>query len=165
MPSLVPGTLLFLFSILVFIIIRFTIPVYLRFGTVLGAAAAFFCGWICLFFLGALQFYPAVYRRLGRRPLVSLKKCFILFFDNTGFCIFSLLVHLILTALIIPCPGWSLLFLDEGLRLRILKYDTPDSRWTGKDRRDRTPWNELLTEEREKTGRRSWRDFLFPWRQ
>ncbi|MDR2313595.1 MAG: hypothetical protein LBE02_03595 [Spirochaetaceae bacterium] len=178
--SLVPGTALFFLALVIFVIIRFTIPVYLRFGTVFGTAAAFFCCWICLFFLGTLQFYPAVYRRLGKRPLICLKKCFILFFDNTGFCIFSLLVNLIFTVLIIPCPGWSLLFLDEGLRLRILKYDAPNFPRAGENsgrkprgvklrgvklRRDPVPWKELLAEEREKTGRRSWRDFLFPWRQ
>ncbi|MDR2211909.1 MAG: hypothetical protein LBO65_10680 [Spirochaetaceae bacterium] len=162
--SLVPGAVLFVVSALVFVIIRFTIPFYLRFGTLLGTAAAFLCIWICLFAVGTLQFYPAVYRRLGRHPLISLKKCLFIFFDNTGFCMVSLLINLVLTALIIPCPGWSLLFLDEGLRLRILKYDRPVPSKTEKNGGGRSFWDAILAEEREKTGHRTWRDFLFPWR-
>jgi hypothetical protein len=158
-PSLVPALPLFAGSGMVFFIIRFTIPVYLRSGTLAGTAAAFFCLWICLMLLGVLQFYPAVYHRLGKRPLKSLKKCFVIFFDNTAFSLFILALNLILMVLIIPCPGGPLLLLDEGLRLRLLKYDRPAAKTR------RIPWGEILAEEKEKTGKRSWRDFIFPWKE
>jgi hypothetical protein len=97
----------------------------------------------------------------------------VIFFDNTGFCLFSLVINALFTVLIISCPCWSLLYLDEALRLRILKYDWLDARASEQQsgqyepgrRRIPIPWNELLAEEKEKTGERSWRSFLFPWKE
>jgi hypothetical protein len=61
-----------------------------------------------------------------------------------------------------PGPAGVLLFLDEGLRLRLLKYDwleaNPDAN------RRKVPWDALLIEEREKTGTRSFKNFIFPWK-
>jgi hypothetical protein len=171
--AMVPAVILFPAAALILFLGAFTIPAYFRFGTVAGTAAAFFCIWLCVMILGILQFYPAVYFRLdskskdneishhGGHSLQSLKKCAVIFFDNTGFCIFSLALNIIFVVLIIPCPCWSLLFLDEGLRLRLLKYDWLERQESGQAP---IPWNELLAEEREKTGNRSWRDFLFPWK-
>jgi hypothetical protein len=92
----------------------------------------------------------------------------IIFFDNPGMAFFSLIhntVVLIISALLaflFPGPGGILLFLDEALRLRLLKYDwleaNPDS-----DCR-KIPWDAILIEEREKTGTRSLKNFIFPWK-
>ncbi|MDR0683993.1 MAG: hypothetical protein LBF83_02555, partial [Spirochaetaceae bacterium] len=97
-----------------------------------------------------------------------IKKSFIIFFDNPGLCIFAffhnlaLLALSVLLAFLIPGPAGILLFLDEALRLRLLKYDwleeNPDA-----DRR-KIPWESLLIEEREKTGSRSFKSFIFPWK-
>jgi len=167
-----PAAVLFAAFTLVFFMLRFTVPIYFKMGNFAGLIAAFFSCWVCLFILGVINFYPAVYYRLGMRSLKSLKKCAIVFFDNPGFCFFSFIFNIILTVLILPFPGCSLLFSDEALRLRLFKYD-----WLEKqalDRQDdgnepprkrvKIPWKELLEEEKEKTGNRSLKSFIFPWK-
>ncbi|GHV84939.1 hypothetical protein AGMMS50230_05470 [Spirochaetia bacterium] len=171
--AFVPAAFLFTAAALVFFVLRFTVPLYLSMGSLAGTAAAFFSCWLCLFFAGAIQFYPAVYYRLGKRPLKCLKKCAVIFLDNTAFSIFALILNGIMTVLIIPCPCWPLLYLDEALRLRLFKYDWLDaqaaeqnsSRYDPDWRRTKIPWGELLADEREKTGNRSWKSFIFPWKE
>ena len=171
--AFIPGTVLFGVLTLVFIILRFSVPFYLNMGGIPGISAAFISCWICLFIISAIQFYPAVYYRLGMRPLKSLKKCAVIFFDNTGFCFFTLAINTILSVFIFPFPGFLLLYLDEALRLRLLKYDWLDARKTEQDdkwhepdrKRIKIPWNELLAEEKEKTGERSLKSFIFPGKE
>jgi hypothetical protein len=149
---------------------------YVSFASLSFWAAAFFCCWLCLGILGIIQFYPAAFFRIGGQlPLKgtllgTLKKCAVFFFDNPGFCLFSLFVTLVLSVPVLPFPCWSLLFLDEGLRLRMLKYSVVQEK-TGQlgdedaNGKRRINWNEILAEEKEKTGSRTWRDFLFPWKE
>ncbi|MDR2701962.1 MAG: hypothetical protein LBB72_06000 [Spirochaetaceae bacterium] len=170
--AFIPALVLFAAAVFIFFIMWFTIPFYFRMGGMFGLAGAFFSFWLCVFFLGALQFYPAVYYRLGMRPMKSLKKCIVIFFDNTGFCVSSLIINIILTAMIIPFPCLPFLYLDEGLRLRIFKYDWLDAHAAEQDntryqqgwRKIKIPWAELLEEEKEMTGKRTWKSFIFPWK-
>ena len=171
--SFLPAVVLFTVSVFVFCVLYFGVPFYLEVGGLAGLAAAFFSCWICFFVLGAIQFYPTVYFRLGMNPMKCLKKCAIILFDNTGFCLFVLLINTFLTILTLPFPGCPLLFLDEALRLRLLKYDWLDARTAEQNnnsyepgwRRIKIPWKELLDEEKEKTGKRTWKAFIFPWKE
>jgi hypothetical protein len=53
-----------------------------------------------------------------------------------------------------------LLFLDEALRIRLLKYD-----WLEENPgRRKIPWDILLEDEREKTGSRTIKGLIFPWK-
>jgi hypothetical protein len=65
-------------------------------------------------------------------------------------------------AFLAPGPAGALLFLDEAFRLRLLKYDyleaNPDAN------RKQIPWDALLIDERERTGTRTLRNFIFPWK-
>ena len=155
-----PAAVLFAASAFVLLVIRFTIPIYLHMETIAGLGAAIFSCWICLFIIASIQFYPAVYYRLGMHPLKSLKKCAAIFFDNTLFSFFTLFINIILTLLILPFPGCPLLFLDEALRLRLFKYDWLETH----ARKIKIPWNELLAEEKENTGSRSLKSLIFPWK-
>jgi len=171
--ALVPAVVLLLSSAFIVFMLWFTIPAYFRMGGMAGTVAAFFSSWLCLFLVGAIQFYPSVYYRLGMRPLKCLKKCVIIFLDNTAFCLGSLIVNVILTVLIIPAPCMPLLYLDQALRLRLLKYDWLDAKAAEQNnsqyeqgwRKTKIPWAELLEEERDKTGDRTWRSFIFPWKE
>ena len=158
--ALLPAAVFFTIAAFVFLLIRFTIPIYLQMGTLFGLAAAFFSCWICLFIIASIQFYPAVYYRLGKRPLKSIKKCIIIFFDNTWFCLFALFLNILMSILILPFPGFSILFSDEAVRLRLLKYDWLETH----TRKTNIPWHELLAEEKETTGSRTLKSFIFPWR-
>jgi hypothetical protein len=116
----------------------------------------------------ALQFFFPIYFRLGDRIPKALKKCFIIFFDNPGLCFFALAHNTVigiislLLAFLAPGPAGILLFLDEAFRLRLLKYDyleaNPDAN------RKHIPWDALLIDERERTGTRTLRNFIFPWK-
>jgi hypothetical protein len=161
-----------------FFLIRFAIPFYLALGLA-GIVFAAVCFWTAVILAAAFQFLPAVFARLEKRPLKALKKCLGFFFDNIPFSFFSLFFTVVLSLPVIFFPAFPLLYLDEALRLRLLKYDRPSACETGgateaedtgkavfaggkKSRK--IPWKEILAGEMEKTGKRSWKDFVFPWR-
>jgi len=144
------------------------IPFYFSMGTIIGLLLAAVVFWTMAACALAFQFLFAVRARLGTKLTSVIKKCFIIFFDNPMFCIFSFLhntVVLILSALVaflLPGPAGVLLFLDEALRLRLLKYDWLEANPEA-DRR-KIPWDALLIDDRDKTGSRSFRSFIFPWK-
>jgi len=151
-----------------YILCVMVIPFYLSTNSMIGLLLAAFIFWTMLVAVLALQFFFAVRARLDTRLFKVIKKCFIIFFDNPLFCFFTLIHNLIVLlisgflAFLFPGPAGILLFLDEGLRLRLLKYDwleaNPDT-----DRRN-IPWDAILIDEREKTGTRSLKGLIFPWK-
>jgi len=167
------GMVLCLIGFFFFLVMRLIIPFYLDLGSLVGLLLAALIFWSLILALVSFQFYFAIRARLDSKPIKILKKCFIIFFDNPGFSIFSLLYTLVtlvlslIFALLLPGPAGLLLFLDEGLRLRLLKYDwleenpLPDG---SPPKRQKIPWDALLIEDREKTGNRTLRNFIFPWK-
>ena len=170
--ALVPAAVLFTGLVFLFFIIRITVPVYLEMAGITGWGAAFFSCWICFFIVVCVQFYPPAYYRFGRRPFKSLKKCAAFVFDNALFGFFALIVTIVLSVPVLPFPCCPLLFLDEALRLRLLKYDWLLKQKTEQQSENRSavmerkkiPWKELLKEETENTGNRTWKSFVFPWK-
>ncbi|GAB1483677.1 hypothetical protein MASR2M78_24930 [Treponema sp.] len=144
------------------------LPFYLSMHSLIGIFAAALVFWTLVIVVLAFQFYLAIRARLDRDLRKVIKKSFIIFFDNPGLAIFSLFHNLVLLVLsfflafLAPGPAGILLYLDEALRLRLLKYDwleaNPDAN------RRKIPWDAILVEEREKTGSRSLRNFIFPWK-
>jgi len=166
------GVVLALTGFAFFLVIRIIIPFYMDMNSIIGLIFGALIFWTLILALISFQFFLAIRARLATKPLKIIKKCFIIFFDNPGFSIFSLLYTLVTLAisaifvLIFPGPAGLLLFLDEGLRLRLLKYDWLEQNPppAGSNKRQRIPWDALLIEEREKTGTRSFRNFIFPWK-
>jgi len=170
------GVVMALAGLIFFLVIRIIIPFYLNMNSLIGILLGAVIFWTLVLALISFQFFFAIRARLDTRPIKIIKKCFIIFFDNPGFSIFSLLYTLVTLAaslifvLLLPGPAGLLLFLDEGLRLRLLKYDwletvskdNPPA--TGSPRRRSIPWDALLIEEREKTGTRTLRNLIFPWK-
>jgi len=157
------------FVFLVFMIVTIVLPFYLTMEPPLaGLALSAIIFWTTIFAILAFQFYFTVYTRLGSNIIKAFKKCMLISLDNTALSIFLVLnniVVLIISALLafmFPGPIGALLYLDEAVRLRLLKYDyleaNPDAN------RRKIPWDALLIEEREKTGTRSFRNFIFPWK-
>ena len=165
--ALIPAAVLYGVSVFAFLLIRITIPFYISMLNPVGLGLAFLFFWICLIIIVSVLFYPAIYYRLGENPLKCLKKCFIFFFDNAGFCIVSLIISILLSVFVFSFPGFMFSYLDQALRLRLLKYD-----WLEQNReqsvsdrkRIKIPWEKLLEEEKEKTGERSFKSFFFPWK-
>jgi hypothetical protein len=166
------GLVMGLAGLLLVIIIRVVIPFYLNMHSMVGILLGALLFWTLVLALISFQFFFAIRARLDTKPKKIIKKCLIIFFDNPGFSVFSLLytlVTLILSlifALLIPGPAGLLLFLDEGLRLRLMKYDWLEANPPAETdpKRRPIPWDALLIEEREKTGTRTLRNLIFPWR-
>jgi len=171
------GLCLGIIVFLMWIMISEIIPFYLGMSSLLGLFLAAVIFWTLVLGLLSFQFFFAVRARLDTKPIKVFKKCFIIFFDNPGFVFFCLVHNVVMLALsgllafLVPGPAGVLLFLDEGLRLRLLKYDwleanpEPDlSATPSRFRRRSIPWDALLIEEREKTGTRSLKSFIFPWK-
>jgi hypothetical protein len=137
-------------------------------GSLFGLLLAAIIFWTLVVLILSLQFLFTVRARLDKKILKVIKKCFIIFFDNPGFSIFTLIHNIllmgisILLAFLFPGPAGILLLLDEGLRLRLLKYDYLDA--NPEANRKKIPWDALLIDERERTGTRSLKSFIFPWK-
>ena len=164
-----------------FLLSTVVIPFYLGMESMFGLMLAAVIFWSMVTAVLALQFFFAVRFRLDNRLLPSIKKCFLIFFDNPMFCIFTLLHNLFMfvisfpLAFLLPGPAGILLFTDEALRLRLMKYDwleanpEPAAETNGfgpppKTARREIPWDAILVDEREKTGSRSFKNFIFPWK-
>jgi hypothetical protein len=148
------------------LIVTVVLPFYLGIKSLVGILLAALIFWLTVIAALALQFFFAIHFRLGDKIPKSLKKCFIIFFDNPAFCFFAFIHNAVIgiislfLAFLAPGPAGILLFMDESLRLRLLKYDyletNPDAN------RKRIPWDALLIDERERTGTRTLRNFIFP---
>ena len=152
-----------------FFVTSIAVPFYAQIENIWGLAALVFLFWASVVWLLASQFFLPLRSRLDSRLKPILKKCFILFFDNTGFAIFTAMGMLVLTAisvplaLLLPGPAGVMLWLHSGFKVRLLKYDyleaNPDA-----DRR-KIPWERLLIDEQQKVGKRTVRGMIFPWRE
>jgi hypothetical protein len=164
--ALPAGLFLGMLCLLGFFLGALAIPFYFTLGSFAGLLLGCFLLWTTLAAVLILQFYLPIRARLDTKPAKIIKKCFLIFFDNTLFCILAGAASLIILALslplfmLLPGPGGILLFLDEALRLRLLKYDWLEAN----PGRARIPWDVLLAEEREKTGNRSLKGLIFPWK-
>jgi hypothetical protein len=162
--GLISGALVFACYLLVTLVI----PFYLAMNSMVGLLLAAVIFWTLVVGALSLQFFFAVRSRLDTKFTKIIKKCFIIFFDNPGFALFVFLSNLIVLAIsvalafLFPGPAGMLLYLDEALRLRLFKYDwleaNPDAN------RRQIPWDAILIDERERTGTRSLKSFIFPWK-
>jgi hypothetical protein len=166
------GVVMGLIGFFLFIMARVIIPFYLNIDSAIGLFLGMMIFWTLAVSVFSLQFFFAIRARLDTKPFKIIKKCFIIFFDNPGFAVFSLFSVIVilslssLLAFIFPGPAGVLLFLDEALRLRLMKYDWMEANpVNGNPRKLRIiTWDAILFEEREKTGDRTVRNFLFPWK-
>ena len=160
------------FALLGFFLLAFVIPFYISMESIVGLILGAVIFWFFMVSVFAFQFFLAVKARLESNSIKAIKKCFLIFLDNPAFSIFSFFHNFFISiislalAFLFPGPAGLLLFLDEGLRLRLLKYDwlRAKANEEGGVNRGKIPWDELLTEEREKTGNRSFKNLLFPWK-
>jgi hypothetical protein len=162
------GVVMGLFVFIAYLLVAMVIPFYMAMNSMIGLLFSAIIFWTLVVGILSLQFFLPIRSRLDSKISKAVKKSFLIFFDNPLFCVFSFIHNLVLLvvsvflALLFPGPGGILLYLDEALRLRLLKYDwmeaNPDT-----DRR-KIPWEVILIEEQEKTGTRSFKNFIFPWK-
>ncbi|MDR2965894.1 MAG: hypothetical protein LBU88_08970 [Treponema sp.] len=167
------GLVMGLFVFFLFIVATIILPFYLSIESGFGLILAAIVFWLTVFGIISFQFYFSVYTRLGGKIGKSFKKCMVISLDNSGFSFFlfihnlivillPLVVPFLLFVIIIPGPAGIILYIDEALRLRLLKYDWLEAN-PGANRK-KIPWEELLVEERERTGHRTFKNFIFPWK-
>lgn len=166
------GSLFAALETLCWVIAAVSLPYYFSFKNFLGLFLGLCVLWIFLIVqLSLLWFFP-LRSQLKQDFCKCIKKCFILFFDNTGFTLFMVLYTFILIALTVPlaflAPNISgiLLAWNNAFRLRMYKYD-----WIEQHpeipiqiARKQIPWEELLEKDRETTGSRTIRNLIFPWK-
>ena len=129
--------------------------------------------WIDVVIALALQWFVPIRCTFHNKFFKCVKKCFIIFMDNTGFSILTALYNLLLAALSILPIGFfpSVAGIEiaklNAFRIRMYKYDYLEEHPELKTPRERRqiPWEELIYEDRETLGPRKLRSFLFPWKE
>ncbi len=175
----IPGVLLhaFLFSLLIIVIIfvsTYSIYFYViqqqsLFSLFIGALIF----WIDIFVALSLQWFVPIRCTFHNKFFKCIKKCFLIFMDNTGFSIIMAFYTLILIALSIlpigffPSIAGIAIAKQNAFRIRMYKYDYLEEHPELKTPRERRkiPWEELIFEDRETLGPRKLRFFLFPWKE
>ena len=128
--------------------------------------------WFMVISFMALQWFGAVYNLMGNDFFKCLKKSYIIFFDNTGLTIALFFVNVLQFALsiitfgIIPGLNGISCTCTNALRILLYKYDWLEvnpglSRKMQKD----VPWDELLVKDRRTMGPRTFKSFIFPWKE
>ena len=129
--------------------------------------------WIDIFIMLSLQWFVPIRCTFHNKFGKCLKKCFIIFMDNTGFSLIMAFYNLLLIALSIlpigffPSIAGVAIAQQNAFRIRMYKYDYLEAHpelKTPAERR-RIPWEELIYEDRETLGPRKLRSFLFPWKE
>jgi len=166
------GSLLFgAIFLLHLVVLGISVPVYFAMEHFIGLFALIVLFWVSIIWWLACQFYFPIRSRLGDPPIKSLKKSFIVFFDNPGFaaftgfgCLFLILGSYFMPLfLLIPGPTGLMVWIHVAFKLRLYKYDYLEEN-PGSHRR-RIPWAALISEDREKVGPRTFKGMIFPWKE
>jgi len=129
--------------------------------------------WIDVFIFLSLQWFIPIRSTMHNNFRKVLKKCFIVFFDNTGYTLLLTLnnfVALIISILfigILPSVAGILINSQNALRIRLYKYDYLEEHPELKTKKERRqiPWEELIYDDREALGPRKLKSFIFPWKE
>lgn len=166
------GCLFALLEIFCWMALCTAVPYYFSFKNFLGLFLGMCTIWMAAVLQLSLFWFFPIRSRLEQNFRKCLKKCFLVFFSNTGFTLFMLFysIFLILVtpflAFLVPGPSGILLAWNNALKLRMYQYDWIEQHPELPIRRVRRhiPWQTLLAEDREKVGERTIRTFIFPWK-
>ena len=129
--------------------------------------------WLVVFTLLSLQWFVAIRSLMHNDLKKCLKKCFIVFFDNIWFSLFTVVYNFFLLALsvflfgLLPSVAGITLAQVNALRLRLYKYDYYEAHPELKTPKEKRyiPWDELLQNDKETLGPRSFKSLIFPWKE
>ena len=156
-------------TIIQILVLVVAMPFYMQMGGLFGMAAVALIFWISVIWWLASQYYFGVRARLDTKFRKIVKKSFILLFDNTMFSIFLGLGTVVtfaisaFTAFLLPGITSILIWHQDALKLRLLKYDYLEK--NPEANRKEIPWDALLIDEKEKVGQRTLRGMIFPWKE
>lgn len=164
-----PSSLLFAaVNILLAFLLSVAFPVYGRIKSLVGPLASSFLFWVAVFWVLALQYFFPIQARLDKKFPKIIKKMFLLLLDNPLFSIGMLVGTLLIavlsvfTALLLPGIATIFLWWNVALKLRLYKYDFLEKNPEG---RKSIPWDALLTDDRERVGKRTLKGMIFPWKE
>jgi hypothetical protein len=164
-----PSSLLFaLINLVLIFLLSVAFPVYGQIKSIMGPLASSFLFWVTVFWLLALQFFFPVQARMDKKFGKTLKKMFLIMLDNPLFTIGLFLGTLIIlavsafTAFLLPGIATIFLWWNVALKLRLYKYDYLEQH---PDARRNIPWDALLTDDRERVGKRTLKGMIFPWKE
>ncbi|QTQ11170.1 hypothetical protein HRI96_02545 [Treponema parvum] len=148
------------------------IPGYLSMKNPVGLVLGAMLFWLGIIGALSLQWFIPLRAAMHDDFKKCLKKCFLIFFDNTFFSIFVGIYTFLLFLLsfflffLIPSVSGILLAQTNALRLRLYKYDYLEQHPELKTRSERKniPWDELIAQDKETLGPRRFRSFIFPWK-
>lgn len=153
-------------------------PFYAQNESVFGTILLILLFWIYVFLFLSLQWFCPLYVNMHGNFFKTLKKSFIFFIDNIGFSIFfflyTIFLYIVSFIIILLVPGFAGVVLAQcnAVKLRMYKYDwmEENKEEIEKDRQKnfmgkvRIPWAELIAEDKELLGHRTFLDLIFPWR-
>jgi hypothetical protein len=164
-----PSSLLFaLVNLSLVVVFRIAFRVYGGIQSFIGPLASSFLFWVLIFWILAFQYFFSVQARLDRKFRKIMKKMFLLLLDNPLFTVGLLIGTLVtfaisvFTAFLLPGIASIILWWNVALKLRLYKYDYLEEH---PEARRNIPWDALLTEDRERVGKRTLKGMIFPWKE
>ena len=159
----------FLVSTILFSVILVVMPFYFMMDNLFGFIITLVLFWAVLLVSFGLPFYFALMEALpGDRAWKTFKKTFIIVLDNPGFAIFYFFYNIINIAIsiftmgLIPGLVGLQLAAQDAVKLLMFKYDYLEE--NPEADRKHLNWEDLIFEEREKVGPRSFKGMIFPWK-
>lgn len=148
------------------------IPFYLQMGSLFGLFLASMLFWAVFITILAMQWFLPLRAQLDDPVMKSVRKSFLLFFDNPGFTFGMFLYTLVLAALSVFLVGLLPSFMgllvewNDALKLRMYKYDWIEEHpeIPVKEVKNHINWYDLLEYDRDTLGPRTLKNFLFPWK-
>ncbi len=164
-----PTSLLFaLLNLVLVFIFQKAFEFYGGIQSFIGPLASSFLFWVLIFWILAFQYFFSIQARLDRKFGKVIKKMFLLLLDNPLFTVGLLIGTLItfaisvFTAFLLPGIASIFLWWNVALKLRLYKYDYLEE---NPENRRNIPWDALLTEDRERVGKRTLKGMIFPWKE
>lgn len=163
---------LLVLNVALVLIVMLIIPFYLQMGNLFGLFLGSMLFWAVVITLLAMQWFMPLRAQLDDPLLKSVKKSFLLFFDNPGFTFGMFLNTLFLVALSVflvgLIPGFMGLLVEwnVALKLRMYKYDWIEEHpeIPVKEVKKHINWYDLTEYDRDTIGPRPLKSFLFPWK-
>ncbi len=160
-------------SAAVILIVLVGIPFYLQMGSFFGLFLASMLFWAVVITLISMQWFLPLRAQLNNDSVLkSVKKSYLLFFDNPGFSFGMFLYTLVLIVLsvflvgLLPSFTGLLVEWNVALKLRMYKYDWIEEHpeIPVKEVKKYINWYDLLEYDRDTIGPRTLKNFIFPWK-
>lgn len=160
--------LFYLLVIVSFFCIKYIIPFYFSYADIVYDALGFFMLFmILLLILALVYFFPLALFLEKDRPLKTLRKCFIVLFDNFGlsfYCIFKDIFDLVIsvfTAFLVPGIFGVVINRTTAVSFFMLRYDYMEKEKVSKEYAFADRYLEKVEEEYEE---RNLRTLFVPWK-